>query len=95
MARACGPIILAPAATRIGFQVRMIFAAVSFTNTGLRAHVVLARRLEDPRFTKIESISPRNHAHHFRIESPDELDNQVQRWLAEAYRVGCQEHLRS
>ncbi len=88
LARACGPILLAPAKTRIGFQVRMIFAAVTLRQNELRAHVVLARRLENPRFTRIESLSPRSHVHHFRIHSLDELDDEVAAWLCEAYRWG-------
>lgn len=90
----CGPVILAPGKTRVGFQVRMIFAAVDRLGADtLDAHVVLARRLEHPRFRRIESISPRNHVHHFRIRSVAELDDEVAGWLEEAYRVGEQAHL--
>jgi hypothetical protein len=90
-----GDVITAPAKSRVGFQVRMIFAAVNRLNDhGLAAHVVLARRLEHPRFTKIESISPRNHVHHFLIKDKKEIDAEVKRWLDEAHAVGKQEHLR-
>jgi hypothetical protein len=96
MVRACGPVVIVPAKTRIGFQVRMIFAAVNaFRADGFEAHVVLARRLEHPRFRRIESLSPRNHVHHFSIRSLDELDDDVQAWLDEAYKVGEQKHLGS
>ena len=88
-------VITAPARTRIGFQVRMIFAAVNRLNDdGLSAHVVMARRLERPRFTKIESISPRNHVHHFVIHHAKEIDDEVKGWLREAYEVGKQNHLK-
>ena len=90
---ACGPVTLAPARTRIGFQVRMIFSAVTVRRDRLDAHVVLARRLEHPRFTRIETVSPRNHVHHFRIRHPDEIDADVGAWLREAYEVGEQKHL--
>ena len=89
----CGPIVIAPTKTRIGFQVRMIFAAVSLREGGLDCHVVLSRLIENPRFTRIESISTRNHVHHFRIESLEELDDEVATWLKEAYQVGEQKHL--
>ncbi len=90
----CGPVTLAPGTTRVGFQVRMIFAAVDRLGAGtLDAHVVLARRLEHPRFRRIESISPRNHVHYFRIRSVAELDDEVAGWLREAYAVGEQLHL--
>jgi Domain of unknown function (DUF5655) len=81
-----------PEKTRIAFQVRMSFAAVTLRRDRL-AHVVLARRLENPRFTKIESISPRNHVHSFCLYSRKELDREVLAWLREAYRVGQQRHL--
>ncbi|HLJ49261.1 MAG TPA: DUF5655 domain-containing protein [Bryobacteraceae bacterium] len=85
----CGPFMYAPAGTRIGFQVRMIFSAITLRQSELHGHVVLARRLENPRFTKIESLSPGNHVHHFRIGQTSELDDEVMTWLREAYRVGC------
>lgn len=78
----------------IGFQVRMAFADVMLRKNWLDAYVVLARRLGNPRFTKILSISPRNHVHYFRIRSIEELDDEVEGWLREAYAVGEQRHLR-
>jgi len=90
----CGPVKIAPAKTRIGFQVRMIFAAVNkLSDRGLDAHVVLTRRLESPRFTRIETMTPKCYVHHFRIKSLSELDEEVANWLREAYQVGTQEHL--
>lgn len=90
----CGSVKLAPAKTRIGFQVRMIFAAVNKLNDrGLEAHIVLARRINNPRFKRIETMSPKCHVHHFRIEAPSDLDQEVAGWLCEAYQVGTQQHL--
>lgn len=87
-------VIAAPAKSRVGFQVRMIFASVNRLNDdGLTAHVVLARRYEHPRFTKVESISPRNHVHHFVIHDAKEIDDEVRDWLREAHSVGKQDHL--
>ena len=90
----CGPVLMAPAKGRIGFQVRMIFAAVNkLSDSGLDAHVVLTRRLHGPRFRRIETMTPKCHVHHFRIESVSELDEEVKSWLQEAYQVGTQQHL--
>ncbi len=94
LVRQCGPVRIAPAKTRIGFQVRMIFAAINKLNDrGLDAHIVLTRRVESPRFRRIDTLTPRCHVHHFRVESLSELDDEVESWLQEAYRVGTQEHL--
>jgi Domain of unknown function (DUF5655) len=89
----CGPVRVMPEKTHIEFQVRMSFAAVSLRRDRIVGHVVLARRLENPRFTKIEYISPRNHVHSFCFYSREELEREVLAWLREAYRVGQQHHL--
>jgi hypothetical protein len=93
LVKRCGPVRVVPEKTRIAFQVRMSFAAVSLRRDRIVGHVVLARRLENPRFTKIEYISPRNHVHSFCFYSRKELDREVLAWLREAYRVGQQRHL--
>lgn len=95
MVEACGAVTTAPARTRIGFQARMIFAAVnSLTRHGMRCHLIFARRIEHPRFTRIDELGPRSFVNHFEIKSVEELDGQVAEWLEEAYRVGKQEHLK-
>lgn len=94
LVHACGPIKIAPAKTRIGFQVRMIFAAVNRLNDrGLRAHIVLTHRLEHPRFNRIEMMTPKCYVHHFTLQSIQDCDAEVQSWLCEAYKVGSQEDL--
>ena len=44
------------------------------------------------------AFMPRQHwlnvLHAFRLASPAEVDAQFSRWLAEAYQVGAQQHLR-
>ena len=93
LVRRCGPVRVLPEKTRIAFQVRMSFAAVRLLQDRICGHVVLARHLENPRFTKVEHISPRNHVHSFCFHSRKELDQEVFGWLREAYRVGQQLHL--
>ncbi len=93
-AERCGPVTVVPEKTRIALQARMSFAALQPRRRWVDGHVVLARRREDPRFRRIETFSPRNHLHAFRIEHPGEVDEQVAGWLAEAYEVGMQRHLR-
>lgn len=90
--RELGPFELLPEKTRIAFHVRMSFAVLSTRRSHLVGHFVLARRVEDPRFTKIESLSPRNHVHSFRIATLLDVEN-VCAFLPEAYAVGEQKHL--
>jgi hypothetical protein len=89
----CGPVTVIPQKTRIAFQARMRFAAVTPQRMSLRGHLVLAQPYASPCFEKVESISPRNHLHVFRIESDSDLANDFGHWVREAYKVGCQEHL--
>lgn len=92
--RAIGPVRILPEKTRIAFQVRMSFAQVTPRKDWLDGHVVLARRLQHPRFRRIETFSPRNHLHEFRLTKLSDIDADFRAWLAEAYLVGDQQHLR-
>ena len=87
-----GAVTVLPEKTRIAFQVRMSFAQLTVRRDWVLGHLVLARRVEDPVFTKVESFSPRNHAHHFRLDAPEMVDR-LSAYAREAYAVGCQEHL--
>jgi hypothetical protein len=91
--KAIGPVRTLPEKTRIAFQVRMSFAQVTPRRNWIDGHVVLARRLESPRFRQIQTFSPRNHMHVFRLISPADVDDEFRAWLAEAYLVGEQKHL--
>ncbi len=91
--RRIGPVRILPEKTRIAFQVRMSFAQLTPRRNWVDGHVVLARRLEHPRFRRIDTISARNHVHHFRLEGIQEVDAELDAWLKEAYAVGEQRHL--
>lgn len=90
----CGPVKILPEKTRVAFQVRMSFIAVQVRRNYLIGHFVFGRRIENPRFLRIETFSPRNHLHAFRINSLSDLDEEFAAWIREAYAVGEQKHLR-
>ena len=87
-----GPVIVLPEKTRIAFQVRMSFAQITPRNRWLDGHFVLARRRPHRLVRRIETMSRRSHVHHFRLESPADLDDAFMSFLAEAYAVGEQRH---
>jgi Domain of unknown function (DUF5655) len=93
--RAIGPVEVLPEKTRIAFHVRMSFAQLTPRKRWVDGHLVLARRLEHARFRRVETFSPRNHLHQFRLLDPAEVDDELRAWLTEAYAVGCQEHRRA
>ena len=89
-----GPVRILPEKTRIAFQVRISFAQLTPRRRWVDGHVVLARRLPHSRFRRIDTISRRNHVHHFRLERIEDVDENLSAWLREAYSVGEQRHLR-
>jgi hypothetical protein len=88
-----GPVTVIPQRTRIALQVRMRFAALMPQRGSLKGHLVLARRCPSHRFEKIETYSPRNHVHVFRLRSEDAFDDRFCALIEEAYKVGRREHL--
>lgn len=91
--RAFGPVSVLPEQTRIALHVRMSFAAFMPRKNWLNGHLVLARRIDSPRFSRVDAYSPRNLVHAFKLVTPDDVDGEFVGWLGEAYRVGAQEHL--
>ena len=87
-----GPVTVLPEKTRIAFQVRMSFAQLTIRRDWVLGHLVLARRAENPLFTRIETFSPRNHLHAFRLDEVEEVAR-LEPYAREAYAVGRQEHL--
>lgn len=86
-----GPVTVLPEKSRIAFQVRMSFAQLTVRQRWVVGHLVLVRRAEDPVFTKVETISARNHVHNFRLERAEEVER-LRDYAREAYAVGRQEH---
>ena len=89
-----GPVTVLPEKTRIALQARMSFAAFVPRRHWLGGHLVLARRIDSPRFLRIDTYSPGNVVHTFRLASPADVDDEFVAWLAEAYQVGAQRHPR-
>lgn len=92
---ALGPVEVLAEKTRIALHARMSFAAFMPRRQWLAGHLVLARHIASPRFFRTESMSARNIVHQFRLDAPDDVDDEFAAWLAEAYQVGIQEHLRA
>jgi Domain of unknown function (DUF5655) len=89
--RRAGPVTVNINKTRISFQGRARFASVNrVTRDGLACHLWLKRRIESPRFTRIEHLPPADHVHNFKLSRASDLDEEMAGWIAEAYEVGMQ-----
>jgi hypothetical protein len=95
MVRACGPVRMIPQKTRVVFQVRVRFAGAYPRKSYFLCGIALPHRVDDPRFVRVENYAPHFQGHLFRVASEADLDDQVQRWLHESYKVGAQEFLKN
>ena len=93
MVRACGPVRMIPQKTRVVFQVRVRFAGAYPRKNHFLCGFALPYRAKDPRFVKIEDYAPHFRGHLFRVATEADLDDQIQQWLHESYKVGTQEVL--
>jgi hypothetical protein len=93
----CGPIVVVSQKTRIVFMVRVRFGGCTVRRDRLLTSVSLTRRVDHPRWTKVEELAPSWIAHHFAIREPGELDDpDLAELVCESYRdIGEQGRLRT
>ncbi len=86
----CGPYSIVASKTRLAFMVRVRFAGMSaLSDRGMSFAFWLKRRIDSPRFRKVEHYGGDDWGYHLRVASLDDLDDEVQQWLCMAYEVGC------
>lgn len=89
-----GPFEQVPTKSRIAFMVRVRFAGVvRVRKDGLLCGFWLKRRIDSPRFSKVEHLGRTDWIYQFVLRDEDELDDEVRDWIREAYDVGRQTHL--
>ena len=75
----------------VGFMVRVRFAGTVPKTRWIDVALWLPRRVEAPRFHKIDTAYPDTNVHLLRITDPEQLDEQVAAWTEKAYAMGRQE----
>ena len=83
-----GPVKMTPYSDAVGFMVRVRFGNATPKTRWLDIGLWLPRRVESPRFRRVETIYPNAHVHVLRITEADQLDEEVESWVKEAYEVG-------
>jgi hypothetical protein len=81
----CGDVIIEATKTSIAFKSPGLFAVVHIQKRGLKVDFWLPRRIDHPRITCMEGITPQEYVHAVRISLLADLDDQLQNWLCEAY----------
>lgn len=85
-----GPVGVFPVKTRIVFQAEVQFAAAMPRKRWLDGYLWLRRRAAHPSIQKIEMGVFRDYGHLFRLTRPDDLDEDLEDLLHEAYILGCE-----
>ena len=90
LAGMCGPFTYSVARSAITLKgARRGFAGARLGDRALSGYLDMRRRVDDPRITRSALYTKRLYVHHFRIHSPDQLDERFASWLCEAYQVGA------
>src|SRR5262245_16885009 len=90
LARACGPVTVYAQKTRIVVQARVRFAGAVVRKDWLDAGLWLKRRASHPRLVRVESFGKAGFGHHFRLATPDDVDEALAALVREAFQIGVQ-----
>lgn len=96
MIAACGEYHVAPAKTRIAFMAQVRFASITaLSERGMSCTFALPYALASQRFARVHEVVPGWWVHRSRITDVAQLDDELQAWLKESYRLmGRRERLR-
>ncbi|HEY3261657.1 MAG TPA: DUF1905 domain-containing protein [Pseudonocardiaceae bacterium] len=84
-----GPVTVVCYRDRVAFMVRVRFAGLVPRQRWVNMELWLPRRVDGPRFSRVETLYPNTHIHTLRLRDTAELDAELRGWLREAYHVGC------
>ena len=87
----CGGYTTSVAKTTITFKgPRRGFAGARPNGDRLQGYFDVTYRVDDPRIRSIAPYQKDLFVHHFRVDSPKQMDDEFVRWIADAYdQVGC------
>jgi hypothetical protein len=87
----CGAYTTSVAKTTITFKgSRRGFAGARPRGDRLLGYFDVTYRVEDPRVGRASPYQKDLFVHHFRVDAPEQMDEEFARWIADAYdQVGC------
>jgi hypothetical protein len=88
--QADGPVTVSVSRTRIEFMTRVRFAGLRPRRDYVWLGFWLKRRVESPRFHKVEYLGHQDWIYQLRLRDEVELDGELRAWLREARAVGDQ-----
>ncbi len=90
----CGPVEVIPQKTRIAIMAKVRFAGCVVRRKWLLANLWLTREVHHRTLQRTEKFGLRSYGLQFRLDSPDDIDDEFRSYIKEAYSVGLREHLR-
>jgi hypothetical protein len=85
-----GPVTVSVSKTRIEFMTRARFTGAVVRRDYIKSALWLKRRVDWPRFTKIEHYGRNDWGHHFEIRDESDIDDELMALVREARLVGDQ-----
>ncbi len=84
----CGEYHVGPAKTRIAFLGRVRFAGITrLSDSGMRIAFALPQPVQSERFAKVDEVVPGWWVHELDIRDPGQLDDELEGWIRESYRL--------
>lgn len=95
-ARTFGTVALVPVKGQVGLRgSHRIYAGAVLRPRRLDGYLDIARRVDSTRLRQIVPDTKRLWVHQFRLDSPDQIDDELIGWIGESYEVGEGRHLGS
>ena len=89
-ARSIGKVHIYAQKSRIFFQARGRFVALTPRKSFMAGHLWLKRKRSDPAIHRVASLRDRDFVHNFRLEDVSQIDPAFRALMREAYAVGSQ-----
>lgn len=90
MVESLGPVRIVAYRDNVAFMDRVRFTRAMPRTRWLDVAFWLRRRLDHPRFQRVETLLPNAHVYLVRITTEDQIDGQLKSWISEAYEIGRQ-----
>jgi hypothetical protein len=80
-----GPIRKTSKEISISFENRKVFASAIIRNRSIKLVLRADHRIASPRILSMERVAEKNYDHTILLESRDDIDEELVKWLQEAY----------
>ena len=80
-----GPILKTIREISVSFENRRVFASALIRNRSIKLVLRANHKIASPRILHMERVAEKNYDHTILLESRDDIDEELMKWLEEAY----------